>query len=408
MQLLTKMLDVESIKSEFPIFNRKINNHDLTYLDSAATSQKPIQVINSIKEYYEKYNSNVHRGVYKLSEEATLAFEKARLSTSSLINASQEEIIFTNGTTRSINLLSNILSYNYLKKDDEIIVTEMEHHSNLIPWQMISKLIKCKVKYVRLKDGSFNLGDIEKLFTNKTKLVAITHISNVLGTINPIKEITKMAHNNNSLILVDGAQSVPHMPIDIRSLNIDFLAFSGHKMLASTGTGVLFAKKKLLEEFEPAEFGGGMIKNVTLENTSWNDIPWKFEAGTPNIEGAISISSAISYLKSIGLEKIEMHEKKLTEYALEEIEKLKNIQMYGPKERSGIISFNIPNLHPHDVSAILDRDGIAVRGGHHCAMPLMKSLNLNGTARISFYLYNSLDDIDLLIKSLKNIRKVMK
>lgn len=408
MELLTKMLDVESISKDFPILKRKVNNHNLIYLDSAATSQKPLSVISSIKEYYENFNSNVHRGVYKISEEATLAFENARLNTSSLINSSPEEVIFTSGTTRSINMLSNILSHNYLRKDDEILVSEMEHHSNLIPWQIISKLYGYKLKYVKLKNGLLDLGDVEKLISSRTKLVAITHISNVLGTINPIKEIAKIAHNNNSLILVDGAQSVPHIPIDVKSLGADFLAFSGHKMLASTGIGILFAKKRLLEELEPSEFGGGMIRSVTLEDSSWNDIPWKFEAGTPNIEGAISLSAAISYLKSIGIERIEMHERELTKYALEELEKIKNLQIYGPYNRSGIISFNIGNLHPHDVSAILDREGIAVRGGHHCAMPLMKSLKINGTVRISFYLYNSVDEIDKLVKSLKTINKALK
>ena len=383
MHLLTKTLDIESISNEFPIFKRKINGHNLIYLDSASTSQKPTQVINSIKEYYEKFNSNVHRGVYKISEEATLAFENSRSNVASLINSYPEEIIFTSGTTKSINMLANILSMNYLKKGDEIIITEMEHHSNLVPWQIASKLYGLKLKYVKLtNNGSIDINKLESLFTEKTKLITITHVSNVLGTINPIKEIAKIAHKHNSLILVDGAQSVPHMTIDVKSLDIDFLAFSGHKMLASTGIGILYGKKKLLESLQPSEFGGGMISNVSLNNSSWNESPWKFEAGTPNVEGAISLSTAISYLKSIGLEKIEKHEKELTKYTLEQLEKIENIKVYGPSERSGIISFNINKLHPHDISAILDREGIAIRGGHHCAMPLMKFLRINGTARI--------------------------
>jgi len=409
MHLLTKTLDIESISNEFPIFKRKINGHNLIYLDSASTSQKPTQVINSIKEYYEKFNSNVHRGVYKISEEATLAFENSRSNVASLINSYPEEIIFTSGTTKSINMLANILSMNYLKKGDEIIITEMEHHSNLVPWQIASKLYGLKLKYVKLtNNGSIDINKLESLFTEKTKLITITHVSNVLGTINPIKEIAKIAHKHNSLILVDGAQSVPHMTIDVKSLDIDFLAFSGHKMLASTGIGILYGKKKLLESLQPSEFGGGMISNVSLNNSSWNESPWKFEAGTPNVEGAISLSTAISYLKSIGLEKIEKHEKELTKYTLEQLEKIENIKVYGPSERSGIISFNINKLHPHDISAILDREGIAIRGGHHCAMPLMKFLRINGTARISFYLYNSFEDIDKLIKSLKTVSEVLK
>ncbi|MBS3149113.1 cysteine desulfurase [Candidatus Woesearchaeota archaeon] len=402
-------MDIESISNEFPIFKRKINGHNLIYLDSASTSQKPTQVINSIKEYYEKFNSNVHRGVYKISEEATLAFENSRSNVASLINSYPEEIIFTSGTTKSINMLANILSMNYLKKGDEIIITEMEHHSNLVPWQIASKLYGLKLKYVKLtNNGSIDINKLESLFTEKTKLITITHVSNVLGTINPIKEIAKIAHKHNSLILVDGAQSVPHMTIDVKSLDIDFLAFSGHKMLASTGIGILYGKKKLLESLQPSEFGGGMISNVSLNNSSWNESPWKFEAGTPNVEGAISLSTAISYLKSIGLEKIEKHEKELTKYTLEQLEKIENIKVYGPSERSGIISFNINKLHPHDISAILDREGIAIRGGHHCAMPLMKFLRINGTARISFYLYNSFEDIDKLIKSLKTVSEVLK
>jgi len=306
MHLLTKTLDIESISNEFPIFKRKINGHNLIYLDSASTSQKPTQVINSIKEYYEKFNSNVHRGVYKISEEATLAFENSRSNVASLINSYPEEIIFTSGTTKSINMLANILSMNYLKKGDEIIITEMEHHSNLVPWQIASKLYGLKLKYVKLtNNGSIDINKLESLFTEKTKLITITHVSNVLGTINPIKEIAKIAHKHNSLILVDGAQSVPHMTIDVKSLDIDFLAFSGHKMLASTGIGILYGKKKLLESLQPSEFGGGMISNVSLNNSSWNESPWKFEAGTPNVEGAISLSTAISYLKSIGLENMK-------------------------------------------------------------------------------------------------------
>ena len=380
------------IVKEFPILNREINGHKLVYLDSAATSQKPKQVIKSIVDYYENYNSNVHRGIYKLSEEATIAYENARNKIASLINASPEEVIFTKGTTESINMLSIMLSRN-LKKDDEIILTEMEHHSNLVPWQIISKEIGLKLKFLRVsEEGKLSTDELLNLISPKTKIIAITHVSNVLGTVNPIKEISRIAHEHNILVAVDGAQSVPHMPIDIRSLDVDFFSFSGHKMLASTGIGVLY--------------GGGMINKVSLESSSWAELPWKFEAGTPNIQGAISMDAAISYLNMIGLEKIQKHEKELTDYAVELLDNIKGITLYGPKNKSGIISFNLEKVHPHDTAAILDSYGVSVRAGHHCAMPLMKALGINGTTRVSLYLYNSYQDIDILCNELKKVRGV--
>ncbi|HLC73177.1 MAG TPA: cysteine desulfurase, partial [Candidatus Nanoarchaeia archaeon] len=397
-------MDIECIKKEFPILNREINGHKLVYLDSAATSQKPKQVIKSIVDYYENYNSNVHRGIYKLSEEATIAYENARNKIASLINASPEEVIFTKGTTESINMLSIMLSRN-LKKDDEIILTEMEHHSNLVPWQIISKEIGLKLKFLRVsEEGKLSTDELLNLISPKTKIIAITHVSNVLGTVNPIKEISRIAHEHNILVAVDGAQSVPHMPIDIRSLDVDFFSFSGHKMLASTGIGVLYGKKNLLENLDPVSYGGGMINKVSLESSSWAELPWKFEAGTPNIQGAISMDAAISYLNMIGLEKIQKHEKELTDYAVELLDNIKGITLYGPKNKSGIISFNLEKVHPHDTAAILDSYGVSVRAGHHCAMPLMKALGINGTTRVSLYLYNSYQDIDILCNELKKVR----
>src|SRR3989338_1769387 len=336
MNTLASTLDTESIKKDFPILNRKINGNKLVYLDSAATSQKPKQVIKSIVDYYENYNSNVHRGIYKLSEEATIAYENARSKVASLINASPEEVIFTKGTTDSINMLSNMLSRN-LKKDDEIILTEMEHHSNLVPWQIISKEIGLKLKFLRVsEEGKLNTNELLNLISPKTKIIAITHMS-----------------------------------IDIKSLGVDFFSFSGHKMLASTGIGVLYGKKNLLENLNPVSYGGGMINQVTLESSSWAELPWKFEAGTPNIQGAISMDAAISYLNVIGLEKIQKHEKELTDYTVELLDNIKGITIYGPKNKSGIISFNLEKVHPHDTAAILDSYGVSVRAGHHCAMPLM-------------------------------------
>jgi len=406
MNILANTLDIECIKKEFPILNREINGHKLVYLDSAATSQKPKQVIKSIVDYYENYNSNVHRGIYKLSEEATIAYENARNKIASLINASPEEVIFTKGTTESINMLSIMLSRN-LKKDDEIILTEMEHHSNLVPWQIISKEIGLKLKFLRVsEEGKLSTDELLNLISPKTKIIAITHVSNVLGTVNPIKEISRIAHEHNILVAVDGAQSVPHMPIDIRSLDVDFFSFSGHKMLASTGIGVLYGKKNLLENLDPVSYGGGMINKVSLESSSWAELPWKFEAGTPNIQGAISMDAAISYLNMIGLEKIQKHEKELTDYAVELLDNIKGITLYGPKNKSGIISFNLEKVHPHDTAAILDSYGVSVRAGHHCAMPLMKALGINGTTRVSLYLYNSYQDIDILCNELKKVRGV--
>ena len=404
------------IKKDFPILNKLTNGKSLVYLDNAATSQKPISVINAIQEFYNNYNANVHRGVYKISEEATIAYELAHQKTAKLINASQEEMIFTKNTTESINLLaysfqnSSLLNNDLIKlrKGDEIVVSLMEHHSNFVPWQQLAKRLGLHLKILQIdKEGKLIID--EKLFTDKTKIVAVTHASNALGTINDITQITKLAHEKNAFMVVDGAQSVPNMPVDIKSIGCDFLAFSGHKMMASTGIGCLYGKRKLLEEMQPFLFGGDMIRTVDVNETAWNDLPWKFEAGTPPIAEGISMSFAVDYLNKIGVENIREHEIKLTQYTMEEMNKIPKLNLLGPKdanEKSGIISFNLENIHPHDVASVLDNDNIAIRGGNHCAMPLMKHFGVNGTSRASFYLYNDIDDADKLIESLKKTIKL--
>ncbi len=398
----------EKIKKDFPVLNQKFYGRNFIFLDSAATTQKPKQVIEKIKEYYEKYNSNVHRGIYKISVEASKEYEGPRERVRKFINAnSTKEIIFTKNATESINLVA----YSYsrlLKKGDEILLSKMEHHSNIVPWQLMAKRHGFKLRFIDVnKDGT--LGQIK--FNKNTRIISITQMSNVLGTINNVKDIAKKAHKNNCIIIVDAAQSVPHMKVDVQDLDADFLVFSGHKMLASTGIGILYGKENLLEKMEPFLAGGDMIKEVALENTTYNDLPWKFEAGTQNIEGVISLKAAIEYLEGIGMKKIELHEKELLKYALEKIQKIRDIEIQGSlnAEKKGcIISFNIKGIHPHDVATILDEQGIAVRSGHHCCQPLMNLLNISGSCRASFYIYNTKKDVDALIKGLEKANYIFK
>ncbi len=397
-------MKINKIKKDFPILKRKINGKRLIYLDSAATSLVPSKVINRIKYFYENQKSNVHRGVYTLSEESTLAYEEARKKVANFINASTEEIIFTKNATESLNILAYSL-IQQLKKDDEVLISEIEHHSNLVNWQQLCKRNNIKLKFAKY-NGDINLKDE---INNKTKIVSMTHISNVLGKLNNTEEISKLIHKNNGYLIVDGSQSVPHKKIDIKKLNCDFLVFSAHKMLGPFGIGVLYGKKEILENMSPFLYGGDMIKEVTLEDTKFNDIPFKFEAGTPNVSGAIALGEAIDYLNSIGMESIEKHEKELTEYALIKLKELNNIKIYS--NGIGIISFNLYDkknnlIHPHDISTFLDHDGICVRGGHHCAQPLMKKLGTSGSVRASFYIYNDRKDVDALINSLKKTSKV--
>lgn len=401
------MID-SAIKKEFPILNQEVNGHPLVYLDSAATSQKPLQVIDALDNYYRKLNANVHRGVHTLGTWATDAYEGSREKVRKFINAkSTEEIIFLRGTTTGINLVAQSYGRSFIKEGDEIVITLMEHHSNLIPWQQVAKATGATLKYIPLQpDGTMTIEDIKATITSNTKLVAMTQSSNVLGTINPIKEVTQIAHSVGAKVLVDGAQSIPHMKVDVQDLDCDFLAFSGHKMGAPTGIGVLYGKKSLLEKMEPIEFGGEMIDFVELYDSTWKELPWKFEGGTPIIAGAIGLGAAIDFLQSIGMETIEKHEHELVNYAMEQVKAVNGFTMYGPKEdHSGLITFNLDDIHPHDLATILDSFGIAVRAGHHCAQPLMRWLNVSATARASFYLYNNTDDVDKFVEGLNRAKE---
>jgi cysteine desulfurase / selenocysteine lyase len=400
-------MDAKEVRKLFPILNQEVNGKPLVYLDSAATSQKPLPVIEALDQYYREYNSNVHRGVHTLGTKATDAYEGAREKVRKFINAkSIEEIIFTRGTTTAINTVAASYGRANLREGDEIVITYMEHHSNIIPWQQVAKQTGATLKYIPLQeDGSISLEEVEKTVTPNTKVVSVMQVSNVLGAINPIKEIAKIAHKNGAIMVVDGAQSAPHMKIDVQELDCDFLAFSGHKMCGPTGIGVLYGKKELLEKMEPVEFGGEMIDFVGLYESTWKELPWKFEGGTPIIAGAIGLGAAIDFLEQIGLDHIAAHEHKLAQYALEQMSTIEGLTIYGPKERAGLVTFNIDDVHPHDVATVLDAEGIAVRAGHHCAQPLMKWLNVSATARASFYLYNTEEDIDKLVVALKKTKE---
>lgn len=398
-------MDSKHIRSYFPILNQEVNGHPLVYLDSAATSQKPVQVIETIENYYREYNSNVHRGVHTLGTRATDAYEGAREKVRKFISASSiEEIIFTRGTTTALNTVAQSYAMENVKEGDEIVITPMEHHSNIIPWQQVAKKTGATLKYLPLQaDGTIALVDVENTITPATKVVSIAYVSNVLGVINPIKEIAAIAHKNGAVLVVDAAQGAPHVKIDVQDLDCDFLGFSGHKMCGPTGIGVLYGKKQLLENMEPIEFGGEMIDFVGLYESTWKELPWKFEAGTPIIAGAIGLGAAIDFLEEIGLENITEHEHKLAAYAMKKMSSINGLTIYGPQNannRAGVITFNIEDVHPHDVATVLDAEGIAVRAGHHCAQPLMKWLNVSATARASFYLYNSEEDVDKLVEGI--------
>lgn len=395
-------MDVKAVREQFPVLNQEVNGFPLVYLDSSATSQKPISVIEAVNKYYQEDNSNVHRGVHTLGTRATDKYEGAREKVRGFINAkSTAEIIFTRGTTTSLNTVAQSYGRANLDAGDEILITPMEHHSNIIPWQQVAKATGATLKYLPLlEDGTISLTDVKKMVTSRTKIVAITHVSNVLGTINPIKEIAKIAHDQKAILVVDGAQGIPHMEVDVQDLDCDFYAFSGHKMLAPTGIGVLYGKRELLENMEPIEFGGEMIDFVNLYDSTWKELPWKFEAGTPIIAGAIGLGAAIDFLKEVGQDNILKHEQRLANYAMEKMGAIEGLTIFGPKERAGLVTFNIDDVHPHDTATVLDQQGIAVRAGHHCAQPLMKWLEVSATARASFYLYNTEEDIDRLAQGL--------
>lgn len=398
-------MDIKQIRQMFPILHQEVNGSPLVYLDSAATSQKPIQVIEAVDKYYREYNSNVHRGVHTLGTKATDSYEGAREKVRKFINAkSTEEVIFTRGTTTALNTVAASYAKANLTEGDEIVISYMEHHSNIIPWQQVAKQTGATLKYVPLQeDGTISLDDVRATVTNQTKIVSIMHVSNVLGVINPIKDIAKIAHDNGAILVVDGAQSTPHLKVDVQDLDCDFFAFSGHKMCAPTGIGVLYGKKHLLENMEPIEFGGEMIDFVGLYESTWKELPWKFEGGTPIIAGAIGLGAAIDFLEEIGLDNIEAHEHKLAAYALDKMSQVEGLTIFGPKDsaqRAGLVTFNLDDVHPHDVATVLDAEGIAIRAGHHCAQPLMKWLKASATARASFYLYNTEEDIDKLTQGL--------
>ncbi|GLC89752.1 cysteine desulfurase [Lysinibacillus piscis] len=403
------MMD-KNIKSYFPILNQEINGHPLVYLDSAATSQKPVQVIEALKHYYEFDNSNVHRGVHTLGNRATDKYEGAREKVRQFIHAkSTQEIIFTRGTTTALNTVAASYGRANVSEGDEIVITQMEHHSNIIPWQQLAKEKNATLKYIDIEaDGTLDLEKVRATITPKTKIVSVSMASNVLGTINPIKEIAQIAHANGAVMVADGAQAAPHMKIDVQDLDIDFLGFSGHKMCGPTGIGVLYGKKEHLENMEPIEFGGEMIDFVGLYDSTWKELPWKFEGGTPIIAGAVGLGAAIDFLTEIGLENIAAHEHKLAGYAMEQLETIDGLKIFGPRDpmkRCGLVTFNLDDVHPHDVATVLDMNGIAVRAGHHCAQPLMKCLQQVATARASFYLYNTEEDIDRLVTGLRSAKE---
>jgi cysteine desulfurase / selenocysteine lyase len=401
------------LRNDFPILRKKINGKELVYLDNASTTQKPNSVIDAITDFYTNYNSNIHRAVYQLAEEATALYEKSREKIANFIDVSPEEIIFTRNTTESINLIAHSWARTNLKKDDGVAITELEHHSNIVPWQILSQEIGTRLEYVGIDENGFL--DIEYLIdlisSRKVKLVSLSHMSNVLGTIVPIERIIKIAHENDIPVLVDGAQSVPHMPVSVKKLDCDFLVFSAHKMLGPTGVGVLYAKKEFLEKMRPFMGGGDMIKEVFKFHTNYNEAPYKFEAGTPNIADVVGFGAAIDYLEKIGMENVRKHEIELTEYALKSILSMKYVTVYGPKDpnyRGGVISFNIADIHPHDLATIMNDHGIAIRSGHHCAQVLMQRLDVPATSRASFYIYNTKEEIDKFVNAIKEAGRIFK
>ena len=397
------------IKSDFPTLNQKINGNDLVYLDNAATTQKPNSVINSVNEYYKKTNSNIHRGVHTLSQEATEKYENARMKIAKFINSTTEkEIIFVRGATEAINLVANSYVRPLLQPNDQIIITEMEHHANIVPWQIVCKEKEAELKILPMNSkGELIVDELEKIITNKTKFMAINHVSNSLGTINDVRKIVEIAHKHNIRILIDGAQAVQHIPIDVKEIDADFYCFSGHKIYAPTGIGVLYGKKKLLDEMPPYQGGGDMIKSVTFEKTIYNDVPNKFEAGTPNISGAIGLGTAIDYIQDIGIETIAKHESDLLNYATEKIKEIKGVKIIGnAKDKASVLSFTMENIHPHDIGTIMDSHGVAIRAGNHCTQPVMDFYSIPATARASFAIYNDKTDVDKLISSVKKTMEV--
>ncbi len=398
---------MRNVRSDFPILGREINGRPLIYLDSAATSQKPRQVVEAVARFYREANANVHRGLYVLSVEATELYEGARKKVAAFIGASPEEVIFTRGTTESLNALAYSLGEARVGPGDEILVTAMEHHANLVPWQLLARRKGARLLAVGITpEGELDLGDLEDKLSDRTRVVAVTHVSNVLGTVNPIPEISRMTHEAGAVVVVDAAQSVPHMRVDVQELGCDFLAFSGHKMLGPTGVGVLWGRRELLEGIPPFLTGGEMIREVWIDRATWNDIPYKFEAGTPPIAQAVGLGAAVDYLVELGMEEVRRHEEELVGKALEGLLSRDYVEIYGPKDparRGGVVAFNLRGIHPHDVATLLDQEGIAIRAGHHCAQPLHRLLGVPASCRVSVYVYNTVDEIEAFLDALDRV-----
>jgi len=405
-----RRVDFAALRKEFPIFERMVHGKPLIYLDSTATTQKPLAVLQALDRYYRTYNANIHRGVYLIAEEATQAYEDAREKVARFLNArSSKEIVFTRGTTESVNIVSHAWGRKNVGKGDVIVLTEMEHHSNLVPWQLLATERGATIRYIPVdRTGRLDLSGLDRLLEGPVKIVSLAHVSNVLGTINPVAEIARRAHAAGAVIMVDGAQSVPHMPVDVRTLDCDFLALSGHKMLAPTGIGALYGKREVLEAMPPFFGGGEMIREVRLEGSTWNDVPFKFEAGTMNIADAIAFGAAIDYLNEIGMEAVHEHGRELVEETMRVLGSIPGVTIYGPPaaERGAIVPFTVDDIHAHDVAAVLDHEGVAVRAGHHCAMPLHTKLGLTATTRASFYVYNLISDVERLGEGVRKAKQV--
>lgn len=397
------------VRSDFPLLGRSLDGKPLVYLDSAATSQKPRGVLEALRRYYEEYNANVHRGLYRIAEQATLAYEEARAKVARFLGARPEEVVFTRGTTESVNLVAYAYGEAFVQEGDEILLTEMEHHSNLVPWQRLAERRGARLRFLRVRpDGTLDLDSLDRLLSERTRLVAITHQSNVLGTINPIRYVADRAHAVGAVVLVDGAQSVPHMPVRVADLGCDFLAFSGHKMCGPTGIGGLWGRTELLDRMPPFHGGGEMIERVELDRSTYKAPPHRFEAGTPNIADAIALGVAVDYLEGVGMEAVREHEKSLVRYLLAQLREVEGVRVYGPQDpevRGGAVAFTVEGVHPHDVAQVLDGEGVCVRAGHHCAQPLHRALGVAATTRASVYLYNTPEDVDALVRGLERVRR---
>jgi len=400
-------MDVQAIRRDFPVLSQTVNGRPLVYLDSAATAQKPRAVIEAVRSFYEEYNANVHRAIHALGEKATLRYEEARRKVARFINAPEAEtVVFVKNATEAINLVAYSWARRNLKEGDEILVSPIEHHSNLVPWQLAAKATGARLRFFRVtEDGRLRTDDLDEVITERTKLVAVTAASNVLGTIVPVQEIAAAAHRKGAVVLVDGAQAVPHMPVDVQAMGCDFLAFSGHKMMGPTGIGVLWGRRELLEAMDPFLSGGDMIRSVTLEGATWADLPHKFEAGTPPIAEAIGLGVAVDYLTALGMENVYRHEQQLVRYAMEQLRRMEGVTIYGPEQRGGVVTFNVEGVHPHDLATVLNEEGIAIRAGHHCAQPIMEWLGVPATARASFYVYNTEEDVDRLVAAIERAKE---